>query len=54
MLSWKATPHINLQFNGYNLLDRYYFTNAYDSSPVENHVLPGAGRTFTLTAVYSY
>ena len=54
LLSWKATPRITLQLNGYNLLDRYYFTNAYDSSPVENHVLPGAGRTFTLTAVLSY
>jgi catecholate siderophore receptor len=54
LLSWKVTPQVTLQLNGYNLLDRYYFTNAYDSSPVENHVLPGAGRTFTLTAVVSY
>jgi catecholate siderophore receptor len=54
LLSWKVTPQVTLQLNGYNLLDRYYFTNAYDSSPVENHVLPGAGRTFTLTAVLSY
>jgi len=54
MLSYKVNPRITLQLNGYNLLDRYYFTNAYDSSPVENHVLPGAGRTFTITAVVSY
>ena len=54
LLSYKVTPTITLQLNGYNLLDRYYFANAYDSSPVENHVLPGAGRTFTLTAVVSY
>ncbi len=54
LVSYKVTPKITLQLNGYNLLDRYYFTNAYDSSPVENHVLPGAGRTFTLTAVFSY
>jgi catecholate siderophore receptor len=54
MASWRVTPHVSLQLNGYNLLDKYYFTNAYDSSPVENHVLPGAGRTFTLTAVFNY
>jgi catecholate siderophore receptor len=54
LLAWKATPQVTLQLNGYNLLDRDYFTNAYDSSPVENHVLPGAGRTLTLTAVLSY
>jgi catecholate siderophore receptor len=54
LLAWKATPQVTLQLNGFNLLDRDYFTNAYDSSPVENHVLPGAGRTLTLTAVLSY
>jgi catecholate siderophore receptor len=54
MAQWRLTPRITMQLNGYNLLDKYYFTNAYDSSPVENHVLPGAGRTFTLTAVFNY
>jgi len=54
LLSYKLNSRITLQLNGYNLLDRYYFTNAYDSSPVENHVLPGAGRTFTLSATVSY
>ncbi len=54
LLSYKVMPRLTLQLNAYNLLDKYYFTNAYDSSPVENHVLPGAGRTFTLTAVFNY
>jgi catecholate siderophore receptor len=54
LASYQVTPLIKLQFNAYNLLDKYYYTNAYDSSPVENHVIPGAGRTLTLTAVFSY
>jgi catecholate siderophore receptor len=54
MAAWRITPHITMQLNGYNLTDKYYFANAYDSSPVENHVLPGAGRTFTISAVFNY
>jgi catecholate siderophore receptor len=54
MVSYQINRHIGLQLNGYNLTDKYYFTNAYYSSAVENHVIPGAGRTVTLTATLKY
>jgi catecholate siderophore receptor len=54
MIGAKINDRLAVQLNGYNLLDKYYFTNSYDSSPVENHVLPGAGRTITLTALVSF
>ena len=54
LLSRKINDQLTLQINGYNLTDKYYFTNAYDSSPAENHVLPGAGRTVTVTASVSF
>ena len=49
MISYQINAHIGVQLNGYNLADKYYFTNAYYSSAVENHVIPGAGRTITAT-----
>jgi catecholate siderophore receptor len=54
MLSYRINPHLSLQLNAYNLADTYYYTNAYFSSPTENHVLPGAGRTITLTVAARY
>ncbi len=54
MAAWRLTPQITMQLNAFNLFDKYYFTQAYDSSAVENHVVPGPGRTVTLTAVFSY
>ncbi|HTQ12866.1 MAG TPA: TonB-dependent siderophore receptor [Rhizomicrobium sp.] len=51
MASYPVTDNVSLQLNGYNLFDRKYFSNAYFSSVVENHVVPGAGRTFTLSAI---
>ena len=54
MLSYRLNRHLALQLNGYNLADRFYFTNAYYSTAVENHVVPGAGRTVTLTAAVTY
>ncbi|HEY3811899.1 MAG TPA: TonB-dependent siderophore receptor [Caulobacteraceae bacterium] len=54
MASYKLSRHLTLQLNAFNLTDKFYFTNAYYSSPVENHVLPGAGRTLLLTAVMTY
>jgi catecholate siderophore receptor len=50
MASYRVNDHLSLQLNGYNLFDKYYFTNSYFTSAVENHVLPGAGRTFALSA----
>jgi catecholate siderophore receptor len=54
MVSYQMNDHIGLQLNGYNLADKAYFTNAYYSSAVENHVVPGAGRTVTLTLAARY
>jgi len=54
MVSYRINPHLTLQLNGYNLTDRVYYTNSYDSSPIENHVLPGAGRTITVSLLARY
>ena len=54
LASYRISRQVTIQLNGYNLLDRYYFTNSYDTSPVENHVIPGAGRTVTVSAVLRY
>jgi catecholate siderophore receptor len=54
MTSYQITDNISVQVNGYNLADKYYFTNSYFSSLAENHVIPGAGRTLTLTLAVDY
>jgi catecholate siderophore receptor len=54
MLSYQINSNLSLQLNGTNLTNVYYFTNSYYSSPAENHVLPGPGRTFTLTLSAAY
>jgi catecholate siderophore receptor len=54
MTSYRISRNLTLQLNAYNLLDKRYFTNSYDTAPVENHVLVGAGRTVTLTALVRY
>ena len=54
MASWRLNRRLALQLNAYNLADKLYFTNAYYSTAAENHVLPGPGRTVTLTAAFSY
>jgi len=54
MTSYQLTDNIQLQLNGYNLLDKYYFTNSYYTSDAENHVIPGAGRTITFTVAVNY
>jgi len=51
MASYQLSDNLALQLNGYNLFDRNYFLNSYYTRDVENHVIPGAGRTFTLTAI---
>jgi catecholate siderophore receptor len=54
-VTWDAMVgyHINdvweLQLNGYNLSDEFYYVNSYFTRPNENHVIPGAGRTFLLS-----
>jgi catecholate siderophore receptor len=54
MVSYQINKHFGVQLNGYNLANRYYYANSYFSSPVENHVLPGAGRTGLLTVSFAY
>ncbi len=49
----KISDSLALQLNGYNLANKVYFANSYFSSPAENHVVPGAGRTVLLTANFS-
>jgi catecholate siderophore receptor len=54
MVGYQVSKHFGVQLNGYNLANRYYYANSYFSSPVENHVLPGAGRTGLLTVSFAY
>ncbi len=50
MAGFKVTDALKLQVNALNLFDTRYYTGAYFTSPAENHVIPGAGRTIKLTA----
>jgi catecholate siderophore receptor len=50
MVSYKVNENYSLQMNINNIMDRVYYDNAYYTSASENHILPGAGRTFTFTA----
>lgn len=50
MVGYKITDDIDLQLNVKNLTDKYYYDASYYVDPTENHVIPGPGRTFTLTA----
>jgi len=54
LVSYRVSRALTLQVNAYNILDKRYFTNSYYSSPVENHVLLGPGRTVSLTALMRY
>ena len=49
MVEYKLNDRIELQLNGTNLTDAYYFANSYFTRPGENHTVPGAGRTVMLT-----
>lgn len=44
MASYRLTPNATLQFNIYNIADKYYYDSAYT-----NWATPAAGRTMTLT-----
>jgi outer membrane receptor for monomeric catechols len=50
LAAYPVTDKFSLALNGYNLANVYYYTNSYFSSPMENHVVPGTGRTVLLTA----
>ncbi|HTV77506.1 MAG TPA: TonB-dependent siderophore receptor [Steroidobacteraceae bacterium] len=49
MISYKVSHNVSLQLNGLNLFNRYYYTAPYYTSAAENHVIPGAGRSGTLS-----
>ena len=53
MVAYPVNDKLSLILNGYNLANTFYYTNSYFTSPKENHVMPGSGRTFLLTANYS-
>lgn len=50
MVEYTVNDRYSLQMNITNILDRTYYDNAYYTSPSENHITPGAGRTFTFVA----
>jgi catecholate siderophore receptor len=50
MVSYPVADNFSLQLNIYNLANAFYYATSYDTRPNENHVAPGAGRTFLLTA----
>lgn len=54
MASYRLDEHVTLQFNAINLFDKYYFDGIYYTSPSENHVVPGAGRTFKFAIRVSF
>jgi catecholate siderophore receptor len=54
MASYPVSDNVTLQVNGYNLFDKHYYANVYYSSASENHAVPGAGRTLTLTALVNF
>jgi catecholate siderophore receptor len=49
MVSYKVSRNVTLQLNGLNLFNRYYYAAPYYTSAAENHVVPGAGRSGTLS-----
>ena len=49
MVSYKVSHNVTLQLNGLNLFNRYYYAAPYYTSAAENHVVPGAGRSGTLS-----
>ena len=50
MVEYKVNENYSLQMNVTNIADKTYYDNSYYSSASENHVTPGAGRTFTFLA----
>ena len=54
MISYRLNKAISVRLNGYNLANKYYYANSYFSSQVENHVVPGAGRTGSLMVSFAY
>lgn len=49
MVSYEASPRLGLQLNAYDLFNKLYYDGVYYTSPAENHIIPGAGRSVALT-----
>jgi catecholate siderophore receptor len=49
MVKYKVMRNLELQLNGLNLFNRFYLDAPYYTSPSENHVIPGAGRSGMLS-----
>ena len=49
MVSYDASPRLGLQLNAYDIFNKLYYDGVYYASPAENHIIPGAGRSVTLT-----
>jgi catecholate siderophore receptor len=49
MLAHELAPHLTVQLNGLNLLNRRYYDAVYYTSVSENHAIPGPGRTVLLS-----
>jgi catecholate siderophore receptor len=54
MASYQLTDQVKLQMNGLNLFDKTYYSGSYYTSASENHVIPGAGRTFKVSTMVSF
>jgi catecholate siderophore receptor len=50
MVSYRVNDNYSIQMNITNITDETYYDNSYFASGSENHVTPGAGRTFTFQA----
>ncbi|HEX4180206.1 MAG TPA: TonB-dependent siderophore receptor [Caulobacteraceae bacterium] len=49
MTSYRINDRLTVQVNAINLFNKLYYDSVYYTSASENHVIPGAGRTFKLT-----
>jgi catecholate siderophore receptor len=49
MVSYKISDQFTVQANIYNIFNKFYYSNVYFSSDVENHAVPGAGRYATVS-----
>jgi catecholate siderophore receptor len=49
MTSYKINDNLNVQFNIYNIFNKFYYNSVYITSDVENHAVPGAGRYATVS-----
>lgn len=49
MLTYRLSPRLTVQLNGLNLTDRLYYAAPYYNNAAENHIVPGAARSATLS-----